>query len=256
MKLGTAIFAVSALSLAIVACSGGQQRRGPPPEIIQRALSNAPGAAQPSTIVATEVAFARDAKEAGQWTAFERYAAEGALVHTLMGPVPAIEWLGALEDPAEANEWGTRAVVMSCDGALAASMGRFVDPQGIVGNYVTVWERQQDLSYRWVHHAAGPDVPQPPPRRQFEDGEIVVTAIDSVKGLVASCPRGGQTIPPPPALSLSGDLPSRAELSTDGTMRWRWEHQEDGTKFIAAEYFYEGAWETGIEESLASAREE
>jgi hypothetical protein len=117
---------------------------------------------------------------------------------------------------------------------------------------VMIWQRQDNGSYRWAYHAAGPDVPQPPPRVRPRDGDIVVSALDAVQGLVASCPRGGDGIPPPPALSLASEAPADAALSRDGTLRWRWQQQDGGRKFVAADYFYEGRWLNAFEHSLAS----
>jgi hypothetical protein len=71
-----------------------------------------------------------------------------------------------------------------------------------------------------------------------------------VQGLVATCPRGGGAIPPPPALSLADDQPGDATLARDGTLRWRWQQAEAGGKFVAADYFYEGRWLTAFEFTL------
>ena len=30
----------------------------------------------------------------------------------------------------------------------------------------------------------------------------------------------------------------------------RWEHRADGTRYLAADYYYQGRWVTGIEQSL------
>lgn len=120
---------------------------------------------------------------------------------------------------------------------------------------MTVWVRQPDGEYKWTYDAGGPDVPQPPPRAEVADGDIVVTAIDSIQGLVATCPRAGVPIPPPPAIPIGEDGAANAVLSKDGTLRWRWEHRPDGAKFVAAEYFYQGQWLTAIEETLASPGE-
>lgn len=85
----------------------------------------------------------------------------------------------------------------------------------------------------------------------IEEGDIVVTEIDAVQGLVASCPRGsGAAPPPPPAIPLGEDGKTDAKLSRDGTLRWRWEHRPDGTRYLAADYFHEGRWVTAIEQSL------
>lgn len=256
MNTRSTVLAATALVFTLSACAGGGQRRGPPPEVINRALAGAPGEAQPSMIVAAEVAYARDAKAEGQYTVAQRYAAPGALVHARGGPVSAAAFFSSLPNPETSLEWGPRTVVMSCDGALALSVGRFRDQEDFVGNYVTTWARQPNNSYKWTYDVAGRDDPQPPPRRQFEDGDIVVTAIDSILGLVASCPRPGEELPPPPAIPIGEDGKSDAQLSKDGTLRWRWEHQDDGTKYVTADYFYEGEWVTAFEESLASPPEE
>jgi hypothetical protein len=241
------------IPLALAACTGGG---GPPKpskrvmEQIDRALKTAPGAAQPSTIVAAELAFSRDARERGQWTAFRIHAAPGALLHGSEGPFAILPWLATQTDPPEAVQWEPRVVAMSCDGALAVSQGRYRDPDGTVGSFVTVWERQPDGAYRYVYDVGGDDVPQPAPRPAVEEGDFVVTAIDAVQGLVATCPRSGAPVPPPPALPIGEDGKEGATLSRDGTLRWRWEHRADGTRFAAADYFYQGRWLTAIEQSL------
>ncbi|MEO0871882.1 MAG: hypothetical protein AAFY19_07985, partial [Pseudomonadota bacterium] len=165
-------------ALALSACAGGQQRRGPPTKVINRVLATAPGAAQPSAIVKVEIAYANAAKSEGQYTAGLNFAVSGALLHGRNGPVPFEALANDLSDPETATEWAPKTVVMSCDGALALSLGRFRDAEGFVGNYVTTWVRQSDNSYRWSYDVAGRDDPQPPPREEFEDGAIVVTAID------------------------------------------------------------------------------
>jgi hypothetical protein len=245
----------AALSVSLAACAGS----GGPPKpskrvvaLIDRALATAPGAAQPSTIVAAEIAFARDARELGQWTAFAQYAAPGAMLHGRNGPFPIAPWLAAQTNPPEAVTWKARTVVMSCDGAVAVSQGRLREPDGTVGNFVTVWERQPDGQYRYVFDVGGADVPQPPPKPEVaaQPGDIVVTEIDAIQGLVATCPRGGVPVPPPPAIALGEDGKTEAHLSRDTTLRWRWEHRADGTRYILAEYFYQGRWLTGIEQSL------
>ena len=252
MKLTASILTAGIIALSLTSCAAQQQRRGPPPKVIERVLKSAPGAAQPSTIVATELAFARAARETGQWTAFRQYAAPGAVLHGSKSTFPAEAWLATQKDPPAAVQWAPRTVVMSCDGATAVSVGRSRTPEGIVGTFMTVWERQADNSYKWVYDAGGPDVPQPPPRKEFDDGNIVVTAIDAVQGLVATCPRADSPTPPPPADSVVGRNPANATLSRDGTLRWRWESREGGEKFFAAEYYYNGQWITAIEEVLAS----
>jgi hypothetical protein len=244
---------VAAAVLALSACVGGGGAPKPSQRmvrLIDRSLAGAPGAAQPSTIVAVEIAFARAAREQGQWTAFRQFAAPGALIHGPDGPFAAEPWLATQTDPPEAVQWEPRAVVISCDGALAVSQGRYRDPDGTVGNFVTVWERQPDGEYRYVYDVGGDDVPQPPPRKPVEDGDIVVTSLDAVNGMIASCPRGQDEIPPPPAIPIGEDGKADARLSRDGTLRWRWEQRDDGTRYFAVEYFFEGRWLTALEQTI------
>ncbi|MBI1402465.1 MAG: hypothetical protein GC147_04555 [Porphyrobacter sp.] len=252
MRRAAALLAAGALAAMLAAC-GAPRPKGPPTAVINRALARAPGAAQPSTIVAAELAFARAAREEGQWTAFRRFAAPGAVLHLPAGPVPLDTALAGRADPPAAVQWEPRSVAISCDGALAVSQGRYRDPDGTVGNFVTVWERQSDGDYRFVYDAGGPDVPQPPPKKPVEDGDIVVTSLDAVLGLVASCPRGGAEVPPPPAIPVGEEGKADAHLSRDGTLRWRWDQRDDGTRTVTVDYFSEGRWLPAFTQSLPPA---
>lgn len=247
-----AILLIAGAAMAVSACAGGSQRPNDRTvALINRALTGAPGAAQPSTIVAAEIAFSRAARERGQWTAYRMFAAPGAVLHGEDGPFAIEPWLANQIDPPEAVQWEPRAVAISCDGAVAVSQGRYLNPLGKVGNFITVWERQADGQYRYVFDASGDDVPQPPPRKPVEDGDIVVTSIDVVQGLVASCPRQGAEFPPPPAIPVGEQGKADARLSRDGTLRWRWEHRDDGTRYAAADYYYAGRWLSAFEQTLA-----
>ena len=203
--------------------------------------------------MAREVAFARAAREDGQWTAFAEFAADDAVLHGRNGPVPAKPLLAGLSDPAEAIQWSPRTVMMSCDGRVAVSRGRYLDPEGNIGTFVTVWKRSgYDDDYRWVYDAGGDDVPQPTPEEPVEN-EIIATAYDYVQGLVADCPRGGESVPRPPALPEAGDARREVHLSSDGTLRWMWEHHADGSKYFRADYLTSGAWEKIVEERFAAS---
>ena len=248
---------LSACVLALSACAA-QGPRGPSNEVIERVLATAPGKAQPSTIVSTEIAYARAAREQGYAPAALAFAAPGAQVHVRGGVVPIETIAPVLAEAGLQTQWAPRLVVQSCDGALALSMGRFVDGEGKVGNYVTTWVRQVDGSFKWSYDVAGLDDPQPPPRErpQIEEGAIVVTALDLVEGLIASCPRGGEAVPPAPAVPAGEGGASAMQISRDGTLRWRWEHRPGNMKYVTADYYFEGKWVTAIEETLASAPQE
>ncbi len=240
---------VVALAALLASCTSGPPRT--PLALIERVLENSPGNASPGKVVAAELAFARAAREQGQWTAFQTFMAPGALLHGRNGPFAAGAWLASQRDPAEAIEWAPRAVWMSCDGHLAVSRGRSLDPAGLVGSFVTVWQRQQDGEYRWIYDMGAPDVPQPDPASQEDDGAIVVLAEEVIQGYVADCPDPGRPLTAPTPLPEPADVRSGGGGSPDGTLRWRWEHAADGTRALVADYFAEGRWQTAVQQSFA-----
>lgn len=253
--LAKAILAAPLLAM-LAACASSPPI---PRKVINRALAQAPGAAQPSLIVAKELEFARTAQEDGQWSAFRAFAAPGAVMHTAGGPINALTFLAGVKDPAVAITWNTDTVWMSCDSLLAVAQGRFKDPESKVGTFITVWERQSDLDYRWTYDVAVLDNPQPPVRdtsAAVGGDEIVVTAIDSIKGLVADCPNLRADKPATPAFLVPDGARHGFKLSPDGTLRWRWEHTAGADRRFVAEYLTGGRWEVVVDQPLGPAASE
>ena len=85
LKPVISIGALAAMAVALSACNA-PLNRAYKRAVIDRALSSAPYAAQPSQVVARELEFARAAREDGQWTAFRAFAADDALLHGRNGP--------------------------------------------------------------------------------------------------------------------------------------------------------------------------
>ncbi|WP_284124207.1 hypothetical protein [Parerythrobacter aestuarii] len=229
-------FAIIAIAALLASCVGGPPRT--PKRVIDRALAGS-NIAVPGEIVATESAFARMAREEGQWTAFREFSADGALIHGRNGAIDARRWLSTQKDPEEAVEWGPRAVWMSCNGRLAVSHGRFRDPEGLLGRFITVWQRQPDGEYRWIYDGGAPDNPQPPPRRvagDTPDDVIVVTGMDMIEGHVADC-----DTPP-----LGADDAAAWRTSSDGTLRWQWSHSGDGQRSFSAQLWQDEAWQEAL----------
>lgn len=240
------------LAAALAACSSGP-RQTMPDRMINRILAGAPGQAQPGKIVAREIAFARMAREEGQWTAFRAFAGSGAVLHGPDGPIAAGPWLMGRADPPEAVQWDPRTIWMSCDGSLAVSQGRFRDPQGQVGTFITVWKARQDGEYEWVYDVGTPDDPQPPKPVPLEQGDIVVTAIDAVRAEIADCPGRGAEVPAAPAFSIAEEFNHGGDVSRDGTLRWRWEHRQPRQRRLVVDYFQNGSWVTGLDQDLSAA---
>lgn len=107
------------------------------------------GTANPSALVAAEIAFNRLAREKGQWTAFRKTAAASAIMFVPQ-PVLAKHWLRGRADPAAPVQWEPYEVWMSCDGTLGVTRGAWRAPKGTTGYFTTIWERQKNGAYRWI----------------------------------------------------------------------------------------------------------
>lgn len=161
--------------------------------------------ANPSAVIAAEIAFNRMAQEKGQWTAFAANAAPEAEMFVPQR-VLAQAWLKKRPNPPASLKWGPHAVWSSCDGTTAVTRGAWQSPGGARGVFVTVWQRQPKKGdYRWVLDI-GTSMANPP------------EAPDIIPALVASCDG--------PALAATPDLPpgpgadSKTAVSRDGSLRW------------------------------------
>lgn len=130
----------AALALALAACTPGPGLR-----------NHEPLRADPSKVVAAELAFARTAQEKGQWTAFAEYAADDAVMF-VPEAVNAHDWLKGRANPPQAVRWQPYQVWSSCDGSLAVTKGAWQRAGGTVGYFTTVWRRRdgRNADYRWV----------------------------------------------------------------------------------------------------------
>ncbi|MBO6527522.1 MAG: hypothetical protein JJ970_09210 [Erythrobacter sp.] len=152
--------------------------------------------ANPSKVVAAELAFARAAQEDGQWTAFRDFAADEGVMF-VPEPVDARQWLAGRANPPQAVQWQPHQVWSSCDGSLAVTRGAWQRPDGSSGYFTTVWQRQRDGEYRWT----------------LDQGDVLETPLEApefVRTDVADCPQRG----------LAADLRAQAERSrpvTGGT---------------------------------------
>ncbi len=200
----------------------------------------------PGRVAAADFAFARMARDEGQWTAFRAYAAGDAVMDAPDGFAPVSEVLDGLADPAEPIRWAPTDVWSSCDGTLAVSLGRFIRPNGLVGDYVTVWELQSDNSYKWIYDTGTPDDPQPvpDPGEDLPEDAIVVEGMTSIEGRIADCqPAVGHSALP---LAITGNA-TRASTSADSSLTWQSSLQDDGARHMRAFYLRNGAWEQVVD---------
>lgn len=246
--ISRAIIAIAALATVAACTSPAQQRVNRERRSATAFLERQGSIGDPGRVAAADFAFARMARDEGTWTAFRAYAAPGAVRDVAGGYAPASEVLAGLEDPAEPIRWAPVRVFSSCDGRLAASLGRFVMPDGIVGDYVTIWELQNDNSYKWIYDTGTPDDPQPAPQVQeaLPDDAIVVPGLTALEGLIADCQRSGEPYPIIPQHTVEGVNVAGGD-SRDGSLRWsRWV-MPDGTHTVRVDWVRGGEVETAVE---------
>jgi len=183
----------------------------------------------PSALIAAESAFARLARDKGQWTAFAATSTEEAEMF-VPERVLAKTWLKGRANPPQAVQWQPSAVWMSCDGSAGVTFGGY-QVGGGNGWFSTVWLRQRKKGdYKWVLDQGG-DLAAP------------LAGADFITGKVADCPPRTHRDPladepppkpdknaPPPPRPLAGPIPLLAAVpgsdskdgrSIDGTLAWR-----------------------------------
>jgi hypothetical protein len=208
-------FAVALLALALAGCAGAPR----PNDRYARMLTPT---ANPGKVVATELAFAREAQEKGQWTAFRDYAAEDAVMF-VPEPVNAREWLGKQANPPEAVKWQPHEVWSSCDGSLAVTKGAWQRPNGTFGYFTTVWQRQNNGEYQWVLD-------------QGEPLDAPLAAPEFIRTEVADC----KSEPVITVHHVDLEAVNRAVESKDRTLQVEWSGWPSGRRSVAVRIMRDG----------------
>lgn len=230
----------------LAACTSPQQQRiAREARMAERVLEREGSVGDPGRVAATDFSFAKMAREQGTWTAFREYAAGNAVMDAPSGFAPASEVLAGRADPAEPLRWAPTDIWSSCDGTLAVSRGRFQRANGLVGDYVTVWELQSNGDYKWIYDTGTPDDPQPAPRQEIEIPEdenvIVVEEMVSINGQVASCPAANATIPDGD-YSYDGGVTGSDRASQDDTLSYSRQFSPDGSRRVVVGWWRDGNW--------------
>ncbi len=194
---------VAALILAALAAPALARERGP------RETAN------PSAVIAAELAFARLAQEKGQWTAFRETSTAAAMMFTPQ-PVNAHAFLKGKANPPSAVKWQPQEVWLSCDGVIGITRGAYQAGNG-VGYFTTVWQRQSGGGYKWILD-------------QGDDLREAGPVPEMIAGHVADCPRRGTPRPPSPAPGTS----ALSGASPDGTLVWSTTVEPDGARNFSA----------------------
>lgn len=207
--------------------------------------------ADPSTVIAAELAFNRLAQEEGQWAAFRKMADKDAIMFVPQA-VNAQGWLRSRPEPEARLLWWPSRVFISCDGSYAASTGSWERSDGTVGYFTTIWRRQKKGNYLWVIDQ-GDTAPSLRAARE-----------DDLEAKVAQCARGprrddGPAVPrgkpgKPPKLEIVriADPPPAAGdgQSDDGTLRWRWTVRSDGSRIFTVTMRQDDEDRTVIEDEV------
>jgi hypothetical protein len=167
------------------------------------------------TALDAERAFDAAAARDGQWTAFRAFAAPKAIMFVPQ-PVDAQDWLKDRKNPSQSVRWQATASYVSCDGNSAVNTGNWQRPDGSLGYFTTVWQRQPDGSWKWL----------------VDGGDVLKTARPALREPVvrrAAC-HGTAFVPPvgvapPPGVVAD---PEGWGLSRDGSLLWCWRANPDG----------------------------
>ena len=197
----TLILAVTAL--ALTNCAGNQS-------LDERRAAFLGHAAEPSAVIAAELAFARMAREKGTWTAFRETATEDALWPS-PGWVNVRQSLKDAPDPAQPIVWEPDRVWSSCDGSFALSTGPATYPSGRRTRFATIWQRQDNGEYKWV----------------LDQGFELEAGYDKPEMIAAQVAECGERRVRDPQWKARRALAWQSGQSDDGTLGWTTELAPD-----------------------------
>lgn len=202
-----------------------------------------PGTANPSALIAEEIAFARAAREKGQWTAFSKFADDEAVMFVPQ-PVMAQDWLRNRKDPAEAVQWEAYQVWMSCDGTLGVTRGAWTGPNDTHGYFTTIWKQRKKGDYRWV----------------LDQGDTTAEPLekpDWLTATVADCPARGTPRPPVPEAheKLTRAGMDGSGKSDDGTLTWTYHVTPDNARTLSVSLSKDGAMKPVLALSVAAPKQ-
>lgn len=171
-------------------------------------------AAAPQTAIDAERAFAAAAERDGQWTAFRHYAAANAMMFVPQ-PTNAQAWLKDRKDPPQSVRWQPALSFVSCDGKTAVNTGTWQRPDGSVGYFTTVWQRQAGGDWKWLLDT-GDTLPKVSPAPSTTT-RAYCAAKPERRAFPESATAGG--------------------TSPDGSLRWWFALRPDGGHTLNADYW-------------------
>lgn len=201
-----------------------------------RAERNRPLAANPSAIIAAELAFNRLAQEKGMVPAFRETAHKDAVMFVPQR-VRALDWLrsGTLSS---GISWAPHAVFASCDGSAGATTGAWTGPGGRFGYFTTVWLRERDGSFKWVLDHGVPLSGAPREAPEFIEGRQAVCGSRPAVGIETG--------------AVGDDL--AIGLAADQTLSWRSQVRSDGSRRISVRMWDGTAMQMVIDDDVTASQ--
>lgn len=217
------------LLISLSACASGPSR----PEGFQPKLAN------PSAIIAAEIAFSRLAQEKGQWTAFRETAAKEAIMFVPQ-PTLAQEWLKGKANPSVSVKWQPHKAFMSCDGKTGVTTGAAQWPDGRNGYFTTVWQLMQRSpndpgEWQWVVDH-GDFIPAARPAPEF-----IETRVASCKGRA-----------PAALVAPAEGAKMKAGYSRDQSLSYTWVVQPNGARTLEVKLWNGASVDTVLLDKVAA----
>lgn len=191
--------------------------------------------ANPSKVVAAELAFARAAQDKGQWTAFAEFATDDAVMF-VPEAVVAQAWLKGRANPPQAVRWQPHKVWSSCDGSLAVTRGAWQRPDGSAGYFTTVWQRQKDGEYLWV----------------MDQGDALAEPLEAPDMIGATSADCGTRPSQAPAIVNDATDTVRSGEAGDGTLHWDVVVRPDSSRTVNVIYWDGAEWREALRERVAA----
>lgn len=209
-------------------------------------LALALAAATPVTAVDAERAFASDARQQGQWTAFRKWADPTAVIFDPQA-VWAQDFLKDRKDPPRSVEWWPDRSWVSCDRRTAVNSGPYRSAnRGNTGRFLTLWMRQPSGDWRWtvdghIPERTGFAVPTRVATRRAACGNNALR-----QRLIAASYRN-----PINRTAAPGD--SGYGRSADGTLLFNWTVSADGARRSRVQLWTGRRFELVLDERTPSA---
>lgn len=197
----------------------------------------------PSSVFAAELAFNRLAQQKGQWTAFRETAADEAVMFVPQR-VLAKQWLKGRADPPAPVSWTPSTIYVSCDGNLAASTGGWKRPDGSVGYFTTIWQRDKKGEWKWI----------------MDHGDTLASAREAPEfliGKVATCKRGRAGDSPRPAAPPPGRKAAKGETPPaprDESLSWNADVAADGSRRVTVRMWNGTDYDMVIDDRVAATQ--